>query len=165
MNPYVADALEAGMMGELDAEVCLHVESDEQWSYVGKKSNQRWLWYIRDRNSGIVLAYTLGARTDETFRELADSVAHLPIGHYYTDDWGAYARVLPVWQCHTVDKSQMQGIERQNLNFRTHIKRLQRKTICFSKSQEVHDKVIGAYINRFCFRYGSFSKASRSEYL
>ncbi|PID49798.1 MAG: IS1 family transposase, partial [Proteobacteria bacterium] len=42
--------------------------------------------------------------------------------------------------------------ERQNLNFRTRIKRLTRKTIGFSKSEEIHDKVIGEFINREFFQ-------------
>ncbi|WP_232426864.1 IS1 family transposase, partial [Erwinia tracheiphila] len=28
----------------------------------------------------------------------------------------------------------------------THIKRLTRRTICFSKSEEMHDKIIGWYL-------------------
>ncbi|MFZ1343111.1 IS1 family transposase, partial [Thiothrix eikelboomii] len=35
--------------------------------------------------------------------------------------------------------------------FRTRIKRLARKTLCFSKSIETHDKVVGAFINRTFF--------------
>ncbi|RAP67868.1 IS1 family transposase, partial [Candidatus Erwinia dacicola] len=34
-------------------------------------------------------------------------------------------------------------IERNTLTLRTRIKRLARKTICFSRSIEVHEKVIG----------------------
>lgn len=36
--------------GELDMrlEAILEVEADEQWSYVGDKSNQRWLWHTVD---------------------------------------------------------------------------------------------------------------------
>jgi insertion element IS1 protein InsB len=34
---------------------------------------------------------------------------------------------------------------------RTRIKRLARKTICFSKSVLMHDVVIGLFINRFEF--------------
>ncbi|WP_394343667.1 IS1 family transposase [Klebsiella quasipneumoniae] len=33
-----------------------------------------------------------------------------------------------------------------HLNLRTHLKRLTRRTICFSKSEEMHDKVIGWYL-------------------
>ncbi|MGR0480655.1 MAG: IS1 family transposase [Candidatus Electronema sp. V4] len=37
--------------------------------------------------------------------------------------------------------------ERRNLNFRTHLKRLNRKTVCFSKDERIHDNVIGMHIN------------------
>ncbi|MFH1005622.1 MAG: IS1 family transposase, partial [Bacteroidota bacterium] len=41
--------------------------------------------------------------------------------------------------------------ERKNLDLRTRIKRLARKTICFSKSEEMHIKVIGSFINKYLF--------------
>ena len=41
-----------------------------------------------------------------------------------------------------------QNIERKNLNLRTRLKRLTRKTICFSKSEKMHELVIGLYINK-----------------
>src|SRR5919106_676471 len=40
-----------------------------------------------------------------------------------------------------------QQIERKHLTLRTRIKRLARKTICFSKSPELHDIVIGLFVN------------------
>ena len=49
-------------------------------------------------------------------------------------------------------KAPTQGIERENLNFKTRIKRLARKTICFSRSEEIHDKVIGELIEREHFQ-------------
>ena len=45
----------------------------------------------------------------------------------------------------------MQRIENKHLNLRTRIKRLARKTICFSKSIIMHDIVIGLFINRYEF--------------
>lgn len=38
-----------------------------------------------------------------------------------------------------------------NLNLRTRCKMLARKTICFSKSADIHDKVIGTLIERIVF--------------
>ena len=38
------------------------------------------------------------------------------------------------------------------INFRTRIKRLARKTIWFSRSEEIHDKVIGELIEREHFQ-------------
>src|SRR5260363_25538 len=48
-------------------------------------------------------------------------------------------------------KSNTQKIERKLLTLRTRIKRLARKTICFSKLEKLHDIVIGLFINRFEF--------------
>jgi len=49
------------------------------------------------------------------------------------------------------DLTHYQKIERKNLNFRTWIKRLTRKTICFSKKEIMHDTVIGLLINKVEF--------------
>ncbi len=72
------------------------------------------------------------------------------ISHYYTDDRGAYERHLEA-EKHEVGKRNTQKIERKNLNGRTWIKRLARKTICFSKTETMHDTVIGLLINRVEF--------------
>jgi insertion element IS1 protein InsB len=87
-------------------------------------------------------------------------VSHLPISVCHTDDWGAYGRLLPQEYLHRVGKDNTWKIERKNLNFRTHIKRLGRKTICFSKNEQIHDNVIGMYIEKYYFRHGSFSQAA-----
>jgi hypothetical protein len=43
----------------------------------------------------------------------------------------------------------MQKIESKHINQRTRIKRLARRTICFSKTIQMHDIVIGLFINRY----------------
>ena len=68
----------------------------------------------------------------------------------YTDGWGAYRRHLDPRQ-HVVGKRRTQQLERKHLTLRTRIKRLVRKTICFSKSIQMHDLLIGLFINRFEF--------------
>ena len=52
---------------------------------------------------------------------------------------------------HTTSKRFTQKIERKHLTLRTRIKRLTRKTICFSKSTQMHDIVIGLFVNRYAF--------------
>jgi insertion element IS1 protein InsB len=120
------------------------------WSFVKKKTNQRWLWHAIDRLTGQVLAYTFGQRQDEVFLKLKQLLEPFGIKHYCTDGWGAYERHLPV-EKHEVGKRKTQRIERKHLTLRTRIKRLARKTICFSKSEEMHDLVIGLFINRYEF--------------
>jgi insertion element IS1 protein InsB len=72
------------------------------------------------------------------------------IHHFYTDGADVYHRHLKPEQ-HTVGKRQTQKIERKHLTFRTRLKRLVRKTICFSKSVRLHDIVIGLFVNRYEF--------------
>ncbi|EIQ15645.1 putative transposase [Shigella flexneri K-315] len=48
---------------------------------------------------------------------------------------------------HVISKRYTQRIERHNLNLRQHLARLGRKSQSFSKSVELHDKVIGHYLN------------------
>lgn len=122
------------------------VELDEMWSFVGKKENQRWLWLAVDHNTRIVLAYTFGRRKDEVFKELKSLLEPFGITMFYSDDWGSYERNINP-ENHTVGKKNTQIIERKNLTLRTRIKRLCRKTICFSKCVDMHDIVIGLVIN------------------
>ncbi|MBL8192369.1 MAG: transposase, partial [Blastocatellia bacterium] len=46
------------------------VEIDEMWSFIGKKAEQRWLWYAIEKDSKKILAYVLGKRDDDAFLEL-----------------------------------------------------------------------------------------------
>jgi len=45
----------------------------------------------------------------------------------------------------------MQKIERKHLTLRTRLKRLARKSLCFSRSRRMHDLIIGLYMNRVEF--------------
>ena len=42
------------------ADVALICKLDEQWSFVGSKVSQHWLWYAYNTKTGGVLAYTFG---------------------------------------------------------------------------------------------------------
>ena len=129
---------------------CEEAELDEMWSFVGSKANQRWLWHAIDHRTGEVLAYVFGKGKDEVFEQLKALLEPFGIQQFYTDDWGAYERHLDQ-ERHTIGKRNTQKIERKHLTLRTRIKRLARKTICFSKLEKIHDIVIGLFINRFEF--------------
>jgi insertion element IS1 protein InsB len=122
------------------------LQVDEMWSFVGKKENQRWLWYGFDAARQQIICWQTGRRTDATCEQLLAKLEGCQVLRYCTDQWESYAKLLPV-ERHWVGKDATQGIERQNLNFRTHLKRYQRKTICFSKSDQMHDAVTKLYIN------------------
>ena len=144
-------------------EIEIRKEADEFWSYVGDKPNQRWACYAIERVTGIILGYHNSRRTDESCASLIKKLSVFPIRYYYTDDWQSYNKYIPAHQ-HIIGKDNTWKIERKNLNFRTHIKRLNRKTICFSKSEQVHDNVIGLYINRYYYKEGCYSKAAYQRF-
>lgn len=121
-------------------------EMDEMWSFVGKKKEQRWLWHAIDHLTGAILAYVFGRRQDEVFLKLKGLLEPFGLTQYYTDHWGAYTRQLEP-EIHSPGKRNTQKIERKPLTLRTRIKRLTRKTICFSKSVQMHDIVIGLFVN------------------
>ena len=69
--------------GEAEAEM------DEMWSFVGNKSNPRWLWHAIDHHTGKVLAYVFGRRKDEVFLQLKALLEPFGLTRYYTDYCGA----------------------------------------------------------------------------
>jgi insertion element IS1 protein InsB len=119
------------------------------WSFVQSKKNQRWLWLAVNHDNGDILAYTFGKRKDDVFLIFQEMLEPFGITMYYTDNWGSYYYLTE--EQHTVGKRNTQTIERKNLTLRTRIKRLTRKTICFSKSEFMHDTVIGLVINILAF--------------
>ena len=135
---------------ELEVRRGLSSELDEMWSYVAKKSNPRWLWHAIDHHTGKVLAYVFGRRKDKVFLRLQELLEPFGITKFYTDGWGAYERHIDA-EKHQVGKENTQKIESKHINLRTRIKRLVRRTICFSKTERMHDLVIGLFINRYEF--------------
>ncbi len=121
------------------------LEVDEFWSFVEKKKQQRWTWLAFDRKRKRVTAFVNGRRTNHNCAALLKKLADSQVRRFHTDKWKSYRKLLPRKQ-HAIGKEGTRNIERHNLNFRTHIKRLQRRTICFSKSVEMHDAVIKLYV-------------------
>lgn len=122
------------------------LEMDELWSFIRHKKQQCWLWLARNRRTGRIAAFELGRRTDRSCRRLVKKLARSEVQNFYTDDWKSYGKCLDS-QRHHIGKTGTQGIERCNLNFRTHLKRLQRRTIGFSRSLQMHQCVIKLYVH------------------
>ena len=125
-------------------------ERDAMWSFVGKTAEPRWLWHAIDHHRGTVLAYVFGRRQDTVFLERQSLLKPFGITRFDTDGWGAYERHIALEQ-HTVGKQYMQTIESKHITLRTRMKRLVRRTMCFSKTTTMHDLVIGLFINRYEF--------------
>ena len=101
-------------------------------------------------HTGKVLAYVFGRRKDTVFLRLQQLLEPLGITKFYTDGWGTYERHIEA-EKHRVGKKNTQKIESKHIHLRTRLKRLVRRTICFSKTEQMHDLVIGLFINRYEF--------------
>ena len=128
------------------ATVVVVCEMDEQWAYVGSKKKQCWLFYAWESRFKKVLAHVFCSRSHHTLEKLLSRLKPLmrKICFICTDGWESYTTRLPSDK-HVLGKLYTHQIERDNLNLRTQIKRLARKTICYSHAEEIHDKVIGEY--------------------
>jgi insertion element IS1 protein InsB len=102
------------------------------------------------RKQAVCWPTLLTPRIDETCRELLALLTLFNIGMITSDDWGSYAREVPKDK-HLTGKIFTQLIERNNLTLRTRIKPLAQRTICFSRSVELHEKVIEAFIEKHIF--------------
>jgi insertion element IS1 protein InsB len=80
------------------------------------------------------VAWVTGGRDAKTFRRLYDKVKHLKSCVFYTDDWEAFAKVLPP-ERHVVGKAGTVAIERDNSNTRHHLGRMTRRTKVVSKKE------------------------------
>lgn len=57
---------------------------------------------------------------------------HVEIDFFLTDEWEAFKTVLP-YERHLIDKRFTKVVEGVNTLFRTWLRRLNRRTVCFSK--------------------------------
>ena len=126
------------------------VEMDEMWSYVHDKSQQYWLWWAIDHNTGEPLAFCFGTREYKYLDELLSLLKPFDIKIVYCDENYAYqsrvtdSQVVP-------GKRNTQRIERKHLSLRTWCSRLVRKGIRFSKDHNMHRIVVALVINFWFF--------------
>jgi IS1 family transposase len=113
------------------------VQIDEQWSYVGKKKKKVWMLYAYAVAEDEVLAFTMGKRSAKTVENLLLKLKQLDIDYFLTDDWEAFKAVLPADK-HLRGKQYTKNIEGVNTFFRTRVRRLVRRTVCFSKKLIYH---------------------------
>jgi insertion element IS1 protein InsB len=119
-------------------------EVDEMRTFIGKKSMLRWIVYALDRESKAVVSYNVGRRTNKTLKSVIKSLELSNAKRICTDKLKNY-RYLIANKLHQTLVHSTNHIERHNLSVRTHLKRLNRKTICFSRSLTVLMAVLRIY--------------------
>lgn len=128
----------------------LEVEIDEMWSFYQSKKQEIWLWWLVDHSTNKPVAFIFGDKKDCNLKRLLNLVKDYNITMFYGDGNRAYNRYIPKDKL-TVSKKNTQQIERNHLTLRTRLKRLARKTICFSKDLMIHIAVVGTFIDMYFF--------------
>jgi insertion element IS1 protein InsB len=108
-------------------------ELDEMCTYIGNKENRIWIAYALQRDSKEVISLAIGKRTNKTLRQVTNTLILSEAKRVYTDKLKNYISLLPK-AIHRTKQYSINHIERKNLSIRTHLKRLNRRTICFSRS-------------------------------
>jgi insertion element IS1 protein InsB len=82
------------------------------------------------------VAWVIGGRDAATVERLYAKVAHLTHCVFYTDDWDAFAKVLPP-ERHRIGKRHTVCCEQDNSNTRHHLGRMTRRTKVVSKQEHM----------------------------
>ena len=119
-------------------------EVDEMRSYIKRKDRLVWIVYALDRETKRVVSFNVGSRTNKTLNVVLTTLKLAEAKKIYTDGLNHYKYLISK-KVHIVKRFATNHIERQNLSLRTHLKRLNRRTICFSRSVLVLISVLEIY--------------------
>lgn len=119
-------------------------EVDEMRSYIKSKEKPIWIVYALERETRKVVSLHVGRRTNATLNVVLNTVKLSKPLAIYTDKLKHYKYLIDE-SIHKTKRYGTNHIERKNLSLRTHLKRLNRKTICFSRSKLVLISVLKIY--------------------
>lgn len=112
------------------------------WTFAGRKKRQVWLWLAVGRARRRLVAWTLGSRGEASARRLWQALPNRYRRRcwYCTDEWKAYASVLPRYQHRPCPKGEGQTsiVEAINCSLRQRGGVLVRKSCSFSKCLKMH---------------------------
>ncbi len=106
----------------------------------------RWTGNAVEWDTGQFIAFVFGPRTDNAFKKLLRRLkrAGIRVKQWLCDEWRAYRRCLPARKL-SISKENTWRAVRKHLDFRTRIRRLQRRTLFFSQKVVLHDTPIGLF--------------------
>ena len=105
---------------------------DELETFVAKK-NKIWLWTAVNKSCPGILAWVLGDFSAKTFEKLWGIIRCGKSYFYVTDGYAVYPCFIDD-RDHIVKKTYMTRVEAENTRLRHYLARLNRKTLCYSKS-------------------------------
>jgi insertion element IS1 protein InsB len=125
---------------------------DELQTFVAQKKNKVWLWTAVNQRVPGILAFVLGDRSAETFKHLWKIVRGWECFFYVTDGYCVYDKFIN--DCdRIISKTYMTRVEGENTRLRHYLARLHRRTLCYSKSEEMLQLSIRLLL--YYLKYGS----------
>lgn len=126
-------------------------EVDELCTYIGKNDPSYYCWvtYGLNRKTGDIIDISIGSRNKDSLGKVITTLKSMSPKKIITDRLNTYPNLVKPIE-HDTRRYANNRIERANLTLRTHIKRLSRKTICYSKSLKMLEACILLYLD---FKY------------
>ena len=131
------------------------LELDELWSFVGKKTQECWLWIALCRRTRQVVAYTVSDRSQAGAMSLRE---HVPESYRRratrSDRWLAYEGAFPA-RTHRFcgkEEGETNHAERCFGTLRARLSRLVRRTYSFSKRVDRHLDAIHLFLTGYNLR-------------
>lgn len=112
--------------------------------FIRNKTNLMWLVYAVNKITKEIAGFYLGKRTSKTLTQIIKTLINLKAEKIFTDKLKHYQYLIPK-EIYSMVRFETNGVELFNLNIRTRMKRLNRKTICFTKSKVILNSILKIY--------------------
>ncbi len=119
-------------------------ELDELNTFIGNKTQRVWIVCALQKDTGKVVRFTVGRRTNCTLAQITNTLKLARAAKIHTDKLKNYNSLIPS-SIHHTQKYGTNHIERLFLTLRTHLKRLNRRTISYSKSYNILTAILTIY--------------------
>lgn len=119
-------------------------ELDEMRTFIKKKKSLIWLVYAVNKKTREIVSFNIGKRTNITLKFVIKSLELSQATKIYTDKLKNYKYLISK-EFHSTKYRGTNYIERKNLTIRTHLKRFNRKTICFSRNLAILSAIAKLY--------------------
>lgn len=119
-------------------------EVDELFTYISHKNNRICIAYSLNPKTREIIDFIVGKRNKKNLMKIISTLLLTNAKLIVTDKLNIYRELIPK-EIHSTKHRGINHIERQNLTLRTHLKRLNRRTICYSKSIAMLYAVVKIY--------------------
>ncbi|MFP5471639.1 MAG: IS1 family transposase [Bacteroidia bacterium] len=120
-------------------------EVDELRTYCKNKQQLLWIVLGYERENKHIVTFNVGKRSNKTLGTVIATLLLSKPKQIFTDKLRNYRYLIPSY-LHQTQLYGTNSIERFNLSVRTHLKRLNRRSICFSKSIILLAAVLKIYL-------------------